>query len=81
MKVAYSERFLASLEDVPPAVQKAFFKQLGFLMENIRHPSLRAKRFDDGRGLWQARVNRDWRFYFTIEGGVYRLHDIVAHPK
>ncbi len=81
MRISYSRRFLTSLEEAPPAVRKAFFKQLGFLASDLRHPSLRAKKFDDARGLWQARVNRDWRFYFTVEGGEYRLHDIIAHPK
>jgi len=32
-------------------------------------------------GLWQARVNRNWRFYFTIENDEYRLHSIRHHPK
>jgi len=26
-------------------------------------------------------VNRNWRFYFTIEGDEYRLHEIKVHPK
>ena len=42
---------------------------------------LRAKKYDEARDLWQARVTRGWRFYFTIEGDTYRLHDIIAHPK
>lgn len=81
MRVTYSLRFLRSLEEAPPAVQKAFYKQLDFLFEDPRHPSLRAKKYDDGKGLWQARVNRDWRFYFTIEHDTYQLHEIMAHPK
>jgi hypothetical protein len=28
--------------------------------------------------LWQARVNRDWRFYFTIGRDAYNLIDITA---
>jgi hypothetical protein len=28
-----------------------------------------------------ARVNRDWRFYFTIEREDYHLHEIIKHPK
>jgi hypothetical protein len=34
-------------------------------------PSLRAKKYDEAQDYWQARVNRDWRFYFTI----------IPHPK
>jgi mRNA interferase RelE/StbE len=81
MKLLYSERFHTSLEDAPPSVQKAFQKQVRFLESNLRHPSLKAKKYDEARGIWQARVTRDWRFYFTIEGDTYLLHDIIAHPK
>jgi hypothetical protein len=49
-------------------VRKAFDKQSGRLLENLNHPSLRAKKYNQTLGLWQARVTRSWRFYFTIEG-------------
>ncbi len=81
MRISYSERLLRSLEAATPAVRKAFFKQLGFLEANLLHPSLHAKKYDESLGLWQARVNRRWRFYFTVEDDEYRLHDIQPHPK
>jgi mRNA interferase RelE/StbE len=81
VKVAHSHRFIESLRSAPPAVRSAFFKQLAFLENDLRHPSLRAKKYDETTGVWQARVNRGWRFYFTIEPGEYRLHEIKAHPK
>jgi mRNA interferase RelE/StbE len=51
------------------------------LLQNLHHPSLRAKKYDEARGLWQARVNYAWRFYFTIEGDVYLMEEIQRHPK
>jgi mRNA interferase RelE/StbE len=77
----YSKRFLGQYAAAPPLVQKAFDKQVGLLLENLHHPSLRAKKYSAVQGIWQARVNRDWRFYFTIEGGEYHLHEIITHPK
>ncbi len=81
MRLAYSQRFLEALESAPPQVQKAFFKQSRLLLLNLHHPSLRAKKYDPIRGVWQARINRAWRFYLTIEGDVYRLQAITPHPK
>jgi mRNA-degrading endonuclease RelE of RelBE toxin-antitoxin system len=81
MKIDFTDRVLDALEDTPPAVRKAFRKQLGFLAENLHHPSLRAKKYDEARGLWQARVTRGWRFYFKIAGDTYRLEEIKKHPK
>jgi len=42
---------------------------------------LRAKKYEGAEDVWQARVNRDWRFYFRIIGNKYHLVDITAHPK
>ena len=79
MKVLFTDRFERSYNRAPAAIKRAFDKQLAFLLDNLQHPSLRAKKYDNDR--WQARVTRDWRFYFRIEGDTYTLLDIVAHPK
>lgn len=79
MRLVYTERFRRSYETASPQIQQTFLKQAGFLLQNLRHPSLRAKKYDDVR--WQARVNSGWRFYFRIEGDAYILLDIIRHPK
>jgi mRNA interferase RelE/StbE len=76
-----TSRFDRDLANAPPSIQRAFEKQLVLLLKNPRHPSLRVKKYDEARGIWQARVTRDWRLYFTIEADVYTLHTIRAHPK
>jgi hypothetical protein len=55
MNVTYGAAVLKSLEAAPPAVRKAFFKQLKFLEQNPRRPSLRAKKFDETSNLASAR--------------------------
>jgi hypothetical protein len=72
---------MQALKDAPADVRKAFFKQVTFLAGNIQHPSLHAKKYDESRDRWQARVNRGWRFYFSIVGDTYIIRDIVPHPK
>ena len=81
MKLLYSPRFERQYDEAPEHVQKALDKQTRFLLENIRHPSLRAKKYDEASDIWQARVTRGWRFYFTVEGDTYHLHTIIPHPK
>ena len=81
MRPHFSERFLRSYESAPPHIQRAFDRKLALLLQNLRHPSLRTKKYDEARGIWQARVTKGWRFYFTIEGDTYHLHDITSHPK
>ena len=81
MELVFAERFDHSLRQAPAPVQRAFWKQAGFLVSNLHHPSLRSKKYEGADDLWQARVNRDWRFYFRIIGDEYCLVDITAHPK
>ena len=65
----------------PEWFQEAFAKQSQLLLQNLHHPSLRAKKYDEARDLWQARVNYTWRFYFKIVGDVYLMDEIRYHPK
>ena len=81
MRLVFSKRFDRSLRDAPQAVQRAFWKQSELLLLDSRHPSLRAKKYEGVDKLWQARVTRDWRFYFTVDQDAYNLVDITAHPK
>ena len=81
MTVSYTERFRRSFREAPDRVQRAFGKQLGHLLRDLRHPSLPAKKYDAARDIWQARVDGGWRFYFRIETDTYILLDIIAHPK
>lgn len=81
MTARYTERFLRSYADAPPSARKAFQKQSKLLMENLQHPSLHAKKYAASRDIWQARVNRNWRFYFTVQGDCYVLLDMMPHPK
>jgi mRNA interferase RelE/StbE len=81
MKVVLSDAVLDSLADTPPAVRKAFFKQIMFLEKDIHHPSLRAKKYDEAKDRWQARVNKDWRFYFKIIDDTYHVSAVIPHPK
>ena len=81
MRAVYTKRFLESYASAPPNVQRAVDRRVALLLENLRHPSLRAKKYDETRDIWQARVDSGWRFYFRIEGDTYILETIRPHPK
>jgi hypothetical protein len=81
MKVAFPDRAIEALKDAPSAVRTPLHKHIRFLANDLHHPSLRARKYDASRDLWQARVNRDWRFYFTIVGDTYQIEDVIPHPK
>ena len=51
------------------------------LAQNLRHPSLRAKKYDETNDRWQARATKGWRFYFKIIDNTYFITELIPHPK
>jgi mRNA-degrading endonuclease RelE of RelBE toxin-antitoxin system len=81
MQLFYTERFRRSYADAPLRIQKQCDKQVALLVGDLRHPSLRAKKYDEARNIWQSRINAGWRFYFKIEEDTYYLLDMMPHPN
>ena len=81
MRAFYTKRFLEHYAKAPLTIQRAVDRRIALLVQNLRHPSLRAKKYGEVHDIWQARVNGGWRFYFTIEGDLYRLLSLLPHPK
>ena len=81
MNVRFSEPFLRRFKKLPEIIKKKFEKQLISLLRSLRHPSLRAKKYDETRDIWQARVNSSYRFYFKIQNSTYVIINIIKHLK
>lgn len=81
MRLRYTDRFSRQYADAPIPIQIAFDRKAVLLAQNLRHPSLRAKKYDETRDIWQARVTRGWRFFFQIEGDTYTILSLIPHPK
>jgi mRNA-degrading endonuclease RelE of RelBE toxin-antitoxin system len=81
MIVRLTEAAVHQYESLPPSLQRRAARQFTYLATNLRHPSLNAKKYDEARDIWQGRVTRDYRFYFTIDGGTYTVLAITKHPK
>lgn len=81
MNIVLTRRAARDYEALPAILQRRVNKQFDYLVENLRHPSLDSKKYDEARDIWQGRVTRDYRFYFTIAGGTYTVLAITRHPK
>ena len=81
MRIFYSPKFKPSLKKFPKEIRDKFYKQTIFLLKDIRYPSLQVKKYDKSRRIWQARVDRNIRFYFLIEKDIYYILYIKHHPK
>lgn len=79
MNFRYAPNFKNKLRRFSKQIRKKFYEQADNLLNDLRHPSLRAKKFDEAYSVWQARVNRNIRFYFLIEKDTYIFIDIKKH--
>lgn len=79
MNFSLSAKALRDCRSLSPSLQVRIDKQFALLLRNIRHPSLHAKKYDESRDIWQARVSRDYRFYFRIEENIYKIISIIPH--
>jgi len=81
MKILMTRAARRDYQNLAPQLKARVAKQLGLLVDNPHHPSLRAKKFDEANDVWQARVTRSYRFYFTIVADTYAILRITEHPK
>ena len=72
MKLEHTKRSDVARE-FPKEIREIFYKQIEYLRKDLRHPSLRAKKYGGTTDVWQARVTDTVRFYFQIAGDTYRL--------
>ena len=81
MKLDYHPRVVEQLANAPLAIRRAFDQKVKLLAQNLRHPSLRAKKSDEANNISQGRITRGWRFYFQIQDATYIILSVIPHPK
>ena len=85
MKIFLSKSFEKDYKSLSLSFQRILDKQLEFLLENFRHPSLRIKKMEGSRNIWEGRITKDHRFTFEIVGQIYYMrragnHKILNNP-
>ncbi len=85
MKLFFTHSFIRDYQALPNRLQQTVDKKLQLFQENPRQPSLRIKKMQDPRNIWEGRISRGYRFTFQIEEEdclLRRLgtHDILKTP-
>jgi mRNA-degrading endonuclease RelE of RelBE toxin-antitoxin system len=81
MRVRLTNKAIKQYRALPKQVQKKADKQFGYLIENVRHPSLNVKKYGGVNNVWQGRIDKSYRFYFHIIEPHYIIVSIINHPK
>lgn len=81
MKLLLARHFIEQYKKLPQKLQLKVDKQLSLLVFSLHHPSLRAKKYDEDNDIWQARVDKNYRFYFRIHKDIFEILSVISHPK
>jgi mRNA-degrading endonuclease RelE of RelBE toxin-antitoxin system len=85
MKIVTTRPFEKDYAALSTAIQSITDKKLALLVQNPRYPSLRIKKTEGSRNIWEGSVTKNYRFTFQIIGDMYILrrigtHDILRTP-
>jgi len=78
--------FLKDYRGLPKDIQERVEKAIALLVDNPRHPSLRARKIRGAEVIWEASVTMSYRITFKpLKGGILQLrrvgtYDILKTP-
>ncbi len=79
-KIRFTKRFLKSFARLPTAIQEKVKKQIALLANDSRHPSLKTKPIQGAPGIYEARVDIDYRLtYERDEDDTLVLRVVAKH--
>ncbi len=80
--IRFTRRFLKSFARLPASVQEKFKQQIALLAENPRHPSSQTKPIQGAGGIYEARVDLDYRMtYERAEQDTRILRVVGKHEE
>lgn len=79
MRLFTTKPFERDYAALPERIKELAKEKLTILIENPHHPSLRIKKMEDPRDIWEGRITKSYRFTFQMESDTYVLRRIGAH--
>jgi mRNA-degrading endonuclease RelE of RelBE toxin-antitoxin system len=79
MQLIETPHFKRDYKKLPPQIQKRTDEKLKLLVQNISHPSLRIKKVQKYKGVFEGSITKDYRFLFQITTEGYILLRIGTH--
>ncbi len=81
MEILFTEQFDQAYEKLTKAEKRSIRKALALLGANQRHPSLRVKKMQGGKSIWEARPSMRLRMTFEIDGESIFMRNVGEHDK
>jgi mRNA-degrading endonuclease RelE of RelBE toxin-antitoxin system len=77
-KIKLTDRFIELYKNLPKSIRKKINRQIQLLAENPRHPSLQTKPIQGTNGIFEARVDINYRLTYERLPGDTLLLRVVA---
>jgi len=81
MNFIWTTPFKKDFKKLPQKTKKKFEKQINFLISDMFYPSLHTKKMQGREDIWEARIDKFYRFTFQMEGENIILRRIGPHDK
>jgi mRNA-degrading endonuclease RelE of RelBE toxin-antitoxin system len=81
VKIRLKETFKKDYRKLPATLQMLADSKIEMLSDNPRHPSLRVKKMEGHKNVWEASVTMKYRITFEIEQDAFLLRRIGEHDK
>ena len=81
MKILAYQQFQKCYQRLPGHIQKKIDKQIQIMSHNLFHPSLHTKKIKGTEGIWEARVDIQYRMTFEFAGDTIFLRVAGNHDE
>ncbi len=79
MRIDWSRGFSKEYRHLSKDIQEKFEEKIQLFVENTRHPSLRIKKMSGTDNIWEASINKNYRWTFEWMPDCIRLRHIGTH--
>lgn len=81
-EIRVARRFQREYSELPENIQRKVDKAIRLLAGNVRHPSLQTKPVQSAPGVYEARVDQQYRMtYERLAGDILQLRVLGLHNK
>ncbi len=81
MEILFTEQFEQAYEKLTKAEKRSVRKALTLLGDNPKHPSLRVKKMEGRKNVWEARPSKRLRMTFEMIGEITYMRNVGEHDK
>ncbi len=81
MEILFTEQFDQAYEKLTNAEKGSVRKTLALLGDNLKYPSLRVKKMEGRKNLWEARPSKRLRMTFEMAGEIIVMRNVGEHDK